>query len=161
MKCQRVYIFLFETVLYFSEFHLPFWDFGFRPPLLVDPTIMFTRAELLQSCLILCNPMDCSPPGSSIHGILQARILEWVAMPSSRGSFQPRDQAQASHIAGKFFIIWATWEAHTYITNGKISAKIKFDKERAWIDLLGDFPGSALHGNHLETPIHSVKGCGK
>ena len=44
-----------------------------------------------QSCLILCDPMDCSPPGSSVHGILQARILEWVAIPFSRGSFQPRD----------------------------------------------------------------------
>ena len=45
-----------------------------------------------QSCLTLCDSMDCSPPGSSVHGILQARILEWVAMPSSRGSYQPRDQ---------------------------------------------------------------------
>ena len=44
-----------------------------------------------QLCLTLCNPMDCNLPGSSIHGILQARILEWVAMPSSRASFQPRD----------------------------------------------------------------------
>ena len=43
-------------------------------------------ARLLQSCLTPCDPMDCSPPGSSVHGILQARILEWVAMPSSRGS---------------------------------------------------------------------------
>jgi len=43
-------------------------------------------AKLLPSCLTLCDPMDCSPPGSSVHGILQARILEWVAMPSSRGS---------------------------------------------------------------------------
>ena len=42
------------------------------------------HANLLHSCLTLCNPMDCSPPGSPIHGILQARILEWVAMPSSR-----------------------------------------------------------------------------
>ena len=44
-----------------------------------------------QSCPTLCNPMDCSLPGPSVHGILQARILEWVAMPSSRGSSQPRD----------------------------------------------------------------------
>ena len=44
-----------------------------------------------QSCLTLCNPMDCSPLGSSVHGILLERILEWVAMPSSRGSSQPRD----------------------------------------------------------------------
>ena len=48
-------------------------------------------AKLLQLCSTLCDPMDCSPPGSSVHGILQARMLEWVAMPSSRGSSQPRD----------------------------------------------------------------------
>ena len=42
--------------------------------------------QVLHLCLTLCDPMDCSPPGSSVHGILQARILEWVAMPSSRGS---------------------------------------------------------------------------
>ena len=44
-----------------------------------------------------CDPLDCSPPGSSVHGILQARILEWVAMPSSRGSSQPRD-GTATHM---------------------------------------------------------------
>ena len=48
-------------------------------------------APLLQSCLTLCNPMDCSPLGSSVHGILQARILEWVAISSSRGSSKPRN----------------------------------------------------------------------
>ena len=64
-----------------------------------------------QSCPSLCDPMDCSPPGSSVHGILQARILEWVAMLSSRGSSQPRDQTQVFHIAGGFFIIWVTREA--------------------------------------------------
>ena len=46
---------------------------------------------IVKSCLTLYNPTDYSPPGSSVHGILQARILEWVAMPSSRGSSQPRD----------------------------------------------------------------------
>ena len=54
----------------------------------------------------LCGPMDCIPPGSSVHGILQARILEWVAMPSSRGSFRPQDQTHVSCvfcIAGGFF----------------------------------------------------------
>ena len=50
------------------------------------------RAKLLQSYLILCDPMDSTPPGSTVHGIFQARILEWVAVPSSRGSSQPRDQ---------------------------------------------------------------------
>ena len=53
------------------------------------------RAELLQTCPILCDPMDCSPPGSSVHGILQARILEWVAMPSS----QPRDRSCVSYVS--------------------------------------------------------------
>ena len=51
------------------------------------------------SCLTLCNPMDCSPPGSSVHGILQARKLDWVAVLSSRGSFRPRDQIHVSYIS--------------------------------------------------------------
>ena len=57
------------------------------------------------------NPMDCGLPGSSVHGILQARRLEWVAIPFPRGSSQPRDWTQVSHIAGRFFTIWATMEA--------------------------------------------------
>ena len=65
-----------------------------------------------QSYPTLCDPMNCSPPGSSVHGILQARIVEWVAMPSSRGSFQPKDRTQVSHIVGRFFTIGATREAH-------------------------------------------------
>ena len=56
-----------------------------------------------QLYLLLCDPMDCSPPGSSVHEILQAKILEWVAVPSSRGSSQPRDRT--SHIAGRFFTL--------------------------------------------------------
>ena len=56
------------------------------------------HAKLLQSCPTLCDHMDWSPPGSSAHGILQARILEWVAMPSSRGSSQPRDRTHTSHV---------------------------------------------------------------
>ena len=48
---------------------------------------MCLHAKLFQSRLTLCNPMDCSPPGSLVHGILQAKVLEWVAMPSSRGIF--------------------------------------------------------------------------
>ena len=55
--------------------------------------------------------MDCSPPGFSVHGILQARILEWVAIPSSMGSSQTRDWTQVSCITGRFFTIWATREA--------------------------------------------------
>ena len=62
------------------------------------------HAKSLLSCPTLCHPMDCSPPGSSVHGILQARILEWVAMPSSRGSSRPRDWTHISCTAGRFSI---------------------------------------------------------
>ena len=55
--------------------------------------------QSLQSCLTLCDPMDCSPPGSSVHGILQARILEWLAMPSSMGSSQLRDWTRISCVS--------------------------------------------------------------
>ena len=67
----------------------------------------------LQPCPTLCDPMDCSPPGSSVHGILQARILEGVAIPFSRESFQPWDQTWFFHTAGRFFTDWATREAWT------------------------------------------------
>ena len=58
-----------------------------------------TAAKLLQSCLTLCNPIDGSPPGSPIPGFLQARTLEWVAMHSSKGSSQPRDQTHISYVS--------------------------------------------------------------
>ena len=61
------------------------------------------KAIVTQSCPTLYDPVDCSPPGSSVHGILQARVLEWVATSFSRGSSQPRDQTQVSCIAGGFF----------------------------------------------------------
>ena len=56
-------------------------------------------AKLLQSCPTLCNSIDCNPPGFSVHGILQARILEWVAISFSRGSSQPRDQTWVSYVS--------------------------------------------------------------
>ena len=61
------------------------------------------KALVTRLCSTLCDPMDCSPPGFSVHGILQARILEWVAIPFSGGSSQPRDQTQVFYIAGRFF----------------------------------------------------------
>ena len=61
-----------------------------------------------QLCLTLCNPMDCSLPGPSVHGILQARILEWIAIPFSRGSSQLRDWNWVSCITGRFFTDWTT-----------------------------------------------------
>ena len=70
-----------------------------------EPRCVLGCALVTLSCLTVCEPVDCSPPGSSVHGILQARILEWVIMPSSRGSSQPRDGTQVSRIAGRFFTV--------------------------------------------------------
>ena len=70
-------------------------------------------AQWLQSCPTLCNSLDSSPPHSSVHGVLQARRLEWVAMPSARGSSQPRDQTHFSFdpaLAGRFVTTNTTWE---------------------------------------------------
>ena len=83
---------------------------------------IFNR-EFFQSCVLaamlcptLSDPVDCSPPGSSVDGILQARILEWVAILFSRGSSQSRDWTWVSRIAGRFFIVWTTREA-TYLSS--------------------------------------------
>ena len=64
-----------------------------------------------QSWPTLCEPMNCSLPGSSVHGILQARTLEWVAIPFSRWSSQPKDQTRVSCIASNSFTVWATRDA--------------------------------------------------
>ena len=71
-------------------------------------------AKLLQSCLTLCDPMDCSPPGSSVHGILHAIILEWVAMPPPEDLTDPGIESESllsPALAGRFFTTIATWEA--------------------------------------------------
>ena len=65
-------------------------------------------SEVTQSCLTLCDPVDCSLRGSLIHGILQAGILEWIAISFSRGSSWPRDRTWVSHVTGRCFTIWAT-----------------------------------------------------
>ena len=76
-----------------------------------NPKESENESEVAQSCPTLCDPVDCSPPGSSAHGILQARILEWVAISFSRGSSQLKDWTQVSCIAGRHFNLWATREA--------------------------------------------------
>ena len=76
------------------------------------------KALFAQSCLIVCNPTECSLPGSSVHVILQARILEWAAIPFFRGSSWLRDWTPVSCIAGRFFTVWATREAHTSLRTG-------------------------------------------
>ena len=84
------------------------------------------KCTVTQSRLTFCNPMDCSPSGSSVHGVLQARILEWVAISSSRGSSQPRDQTWVFRIAGKFFTIWANVSFYLLPTIGHLTFFLKF-----------------------------------
>ena len=68
------------------------------------------HAKLLQSCPTLYDPMDCSLPGSSVHGIFLAIFLEWITISFSRGSSRPRDRTQVSHIVDRRFTVWATRE---------------------------------------------------
>ena len=77
-----------------------------------------------QSCLTLWNSMDCGPPGSSVHGILQAKILEWVAILFSRGSSQHRNQTRVSHTSGRFFTIWDTDYTLIIIIKKLLSSRI-------------------------------------
>ena len=67
------------------------------------------KVLVAQSCLTFCDTMDCSSPGSSVHGILQVRILEWVAIPFHRGSSWPRDWTTISCVAGRFFTVLASF----------------------------------------------------
>ena len=66
------------------------------------------ESEVTQSCPTLCNPTDCSLSGFSVHGIFQARVLEWVAISIPRGSSRPRNWTQVSCIAGRYFNLWVT-----------------------------------------------------
>ena len=70
-------------------------------PLTFNTILLYVKVEVVQLCPTLCNPMD-----HTVQGVLQAGIPEWIAMPSSRGSSQPRDRSQVSHIAGGFFTSW-------------------------------------------------------
>ena len=89
---------------------------------------IIVESGVVQSCPTLCDPVDCSPPGSSVHGIFQAVVLEWAAISFSRGSSWPRDQTQVSHIVDRCFTIWATRENyHRWLKNPTtISAELYF-----------------------------------
>ena len=80
---------------------------GLRSTLDLRTTVCM-HAESLLLCPNLCGPMDCSPPASSVHGVLWARIPEWVVVPFSKRSSQSRDRTWVSWIAGRFFTIWAS-----------------------------------------------------
>ena len=71
-----------------------------------------SESEVAQLCPILWDPMDCNLSGCSVHGIFQARVLEWIAISFSRGSSRPRNRTWVSCIAGRHFTIWATRETN-------------------------------------------------
>ena len=80
---------------------------------------MLKWSEVTQLCPTVWDPMDCSLPGSSVHGIFQARVLEWVAISFSRGSSQPRYWTWVSHIACRHFTLWAPREAQCWSWSSK------------------------------------------
>ena len=91
---------------------------------------MIRMCVCVLSHIQLWDPMDCSPPGSSVHGILQARILQWVAIPFSRASSRPRDRSQVSCIAGRFFPLSHQGSpklSHRYVYIGKSIWCTEFD----------------------------------
>ena len=90
--------------------------FGSRVPIYICLLKMKVNVLVAQSCLTFCDPTDCSLPGSSVHGISQARILEWVAISFSRGSSCPRDQIQVSCIAADSSTSEPPGKPHMYST---------------------------------------------
>ena len=112
-----------------KRFSITYWIFSFCQPskvdknglsivdTIIDMSSVCMHAKLLQSCPTLWDPVDCNPPASSALGILQARILEWVAMLSSRGSSWPRDQTCISYVScigRRLFTTGATWICHSW-----------------------------------------------
>ena len=122
-SCSPQLVEVFNSVHFHRSMWSPPIDRGgldsFGSTRLLDPTHWAFRDDwwrgLLFSCQAVsnyCNPMDCSPPGSSVHGILQARILEWIAISSSRGSSQPKDGTWVFCIGRWILYHWASGEAH-------------------------------------------------
>ena len=95
-----------------SAGHASLTGHGAQRPLLAEQlSLLNWKVKVAQSCQTLCDPMD-----NTVHGVLSARLLEWVAFPSSRRSSQPRDRTKVSHIAGAFFTTLATREAHIEVS---------------------------------------------
>ena len=115
-------------------------------------------AQSLQSCPTLCNPMDCSPPGSSVHGILQARVLEWAAVPSSRGSSRRRDWNCISYVS-----CIDGWVLQDFLGGSDGKASVYNAGDLGSIPGLGRFPGDGngnpLQYSCLENPMDAGAWC--
>ena len=118
-----------------------------------------SEIEVAQSCLTLCDPMDCSLSGSSVYGIFQARVLEWIAISFSRESSRSRNRTPVSHIAGRRFTIWATREALASSSRNHFSLPISLLWASGftaliletpvlgfWLFRIHDLPHSSLNG---------------
>ena len=114
---------------------------------------IYSFIQWVTSCewkLLSCVWLFETPMDYTVHGILQVRILEWIAFPFSRGSHQPRYQIQVSHIAGRFFTSWATREAQEYWSGLAISSPVELPRDPG-IQLLSPLFPSALQ--HYLVPI--------
>ena len=107
-KCLLMWCCFFAFSVIFYNYFSVFYKYNFSS--LIVMCMSNVKVLVTQLCLTLCDPMDFSLPSSSAHGILQGRILEWVAIPFSRGSSQPRDLTQVSHVALRVFTIWTSRE---------------------------------------------------
>ena len=113
------------------------------------------KVKVTQSCLTLCDPMDCSLPDSSVHGIIQARILQWVPVLFSRGCSWPRNWTRVYCIRGRFFTTWATREAvrvHQFSSVAHLCPTL-------WDPMDCSTPGLPVHHQLLEfiqTHVHQV-----
>ena len=106
-----------------------------------------SESEVPQLCPALCDPMDYSLSGSSVHGIFQARVLEWIAISFSRGSSQPRNRTRVSRIAGRRFTVWPTREYSNTAARYIVSTK-------SWVGICINM--SLSHQNVLSTSIRYV-----
>ena len=109
------------------------------------------KVKLLSRVWLFCDSMDCSLPGSTVHGILQARIQEWVAIPFSRGSSWPRDQTWVSCLAERFFTVWATREA--YAPHSPLTFYPAWNKTQAPFSLSKILLGNALTASSSSLPV--------
>ena len=115
-----------------------------------------SEIEVSQLCPPLCDPMDCGPPGSSVHWILQARILEWVVISFSRGSSQPKDQTQVSRTAGRLFTVWATGDSLTLYACIILTTPVSSDS-RAGLGISYDTDGVAGGLYFLYSSLWSIE----
>ena len=118
-------------------------------------TMWEVKVSVTQSCPTLCDSMDCSLPGFSVHGILQARIPEWVAITFSRESSQPRDWTWVSHLEGRFVTIWATREVQVQCKHFVNSCQFAVHSSFAFLEL-----SEILFFKYFPSVVGWIYGCG-